>query len=381
MRILGIERNNFATNHYRVVQPLRKLQQHRLAETSTFHIDDLKTRLEQITELVIGADVILTYSPSNEDWLGFMKLCRKHGKLVVADYDDDPFNVSPWNPAYQHVGMQEVAYEWPDGTRDLLWSEDMVGAKGEPGFFDVERNLRTRDLFAVNFKRADLVTTTTDILAETLRAFNPRVGILPNLIDLEDYVRLDVNRRGRVRIGWQGGSSHYEDLWVMLDSLRRLLEKYPHVTFVYLGDLRLAGVLRPLPPAQVEIHRWVSHAAYSYKLATLCLDIGLCPLVDTVFNMNKSAIKWMEYSAVGAATIASGITPYRQVIEHDQTGLLAGDDAWFMAMESLVLDEKRRRKLADNAYDAVESSHNSDTKAHLWVEAYEQLLKQPLMVS
>lgn len=380
MRVLGVERNAFATNHYRVVQPLRKLHQHGLASTSTFHRDDLARNLERVTELLVGADLVHIYSPSDEDWLTLIRQCRKLGKLVVADFDDDPFNVSPWNPAYQHIGVEEVAYEWPDGSREMLWAEDMVSHRGEPGVFNIERNLRTRDLFAVNFKRADLITTTTDLLAERLRQFNPNVAVAPNLIDLAEYPRLDLNRRG-VRIGWQGGSSHYEDLWVMLEPLQRVLEKYPHATFVYLGDLRLAGLFKCLPSAQVELHGWVNHAAYSYKLATLALDIGLCPLADNAFNRNKSAIKWMEYSAGGAATVASAMPPYAPVITDGETGLLVPGDGWFMALETLVLNADLRRRLAGNAYDVVAAQHNADAQVGFWASVYDRLLRQPLAVA
>lgn len=379
MRILGVERSGYATNHYRVFQPLYKMLENKLADVSTFKVEDYVLHQEKVVNLVLGADVILTYAPSNEDWLNFIKMCRKNGKTVVADFDDDPFNVSPWNPSYRTSGIQEVAYTWPDGTVDMLWSEDMIDSTGKTNFFNIEDNIRARDLFAVNFKKADLVTTTTDILAESLRKVNPNVAVLPNLVDFSAYPVCELVKK-EIRIGWQGGSSHYEDLWIIVEPMRQILEKYPNVKFIYWGDMRMAGVFKKFPQDRVEFHPWVSYVAYPYKLATVNLDIGLCPLSDNVFNRNKSAIKYFEYSVVGASTIATDIPPYSMAITSGRDGILVNNEDWFMAIENLVLDKSRRIALAKGAYENIYENHNADKKAYLWAEAYSKLLKQPIEV-
>ena len=86
----------------------------------------------------------------------------------------------------------------------------------------------------------------------------------------------------------------------------------------------------------------------------------------------------MEYSIVCAATIASDNTPYSPVIKHGETGLLVKDNQWVEAMDMLIKDVKKRRQLAIKAYEDIYENHNADKKAHLWVEAYDKILKKEL---
>lgn len=373
MRIVAIERDTTSCNQYRILGPMVQLKEQGLAEVITMP-EDATMLTEASLQTVLAADIILVPRPSTEEWFEFIKVCRKYGKLIVSDYDDDPFNTSPFNPYYRFVGVKEVMYQWPDGTKEWMWQDGMKDKKGNPGFFNLEANIQRRDLFFLNFKKSDLVTCTTKILQETLKKMNPNTEVLPNLIDLDLYYKLDCHKK-EVRICWQGGSSHYEDLWMVHKSIKRILAKYPNTKFIYFGDYQFRGMFSDCNKNQIELVDWVHNNAYHYKLACLNIDIGLCPIVDNVFNRNKSSIKWMEYSAVGAATIASNIPPYSVTLESEKTGLLVNDDDWFDAIERLVLDAQLRKKLADQAYDEVVQNHSASKFAYLWRDCYDRLLK------
>jgi glycosyltransferase involved in cell wall biosynthesis len=127
----------------------------------------------------------------------------------------------------------------------------------------------------------------------------------------------------------------------------------------------------------MEYQSWISHDVYPWKLTILNLDIGLCPVMDNPFNRTKSAIKWMEYSMIGMATVASDIPPYSPVISNEQTAMLCKEnhDSWFDAIEKLVIDKQFRNKMAKTAFSEVILEHNIDSKARLWVEAYEKILR------
>jgi len=375
MRLMGIERDQSACNYYRILLPLYTLDKLNLAEVNIIKEEQLGG--ENAINTALLSDVIVFQRPATESWFNFIKTCRKYGKIIVSDYDDDPLNTSPLNPSYQYTGTEEVRWSWPDGTTEALWSEGMVSAKGNK-IFDIERNIRNRDMFRLNFKKSDMITCTTDNLREAFLKINPNVSVLPNCIDKDFFPEpLEVVKRD-VRIGWQGGASHYEDLYMVKDAIVQVLRENPNVKFIYFGDMRFQGLFKDAPPSQIEWHSWVSHSSYPYKLALMNWDIGLCPLVDNEFNRNKSAIKWMEYSMVNCATIASNIPPYATVITPTQDGLLVPDDKWKDAMEELIKDSVLRNKLASNAKENVLSNHNIETKAHLWLEAYKKLLKPEL---
>lgn len=371
MRVLGIERDDTACNHYRILQPLMKLREHKLCDALTISEIDIAHRVEYANQRVMESDLIVFQRPANEDWLKFVKVAQKAGKIIVADYDDDPFSISPLNPTYKWCGTEEVVMQWPDGKTDMLWKDGVDG-------FDIERNITHRDLFKANFRKADLVTVTTPILQAALLPINKNTIVLPNVIDTSMYMKVEMVKKN-IRILWQGGSSHYEDLYMVSDAMVRILKKYPNVTFVYFGDIRFQGLFKDAPQNQIEYYPWVGHKVYPYALTLLNCDIGLCPIVDNQFNRRKSSIKWMEYSMVGIATIASNLPPYNVDIKHEITGLLVKDDEWFKAIKELITTSKARTLLAQNAYDEVLRNHNADTKAYLWKEAYEKLLKTELV--
>jgi len=370
VKVMGIERDSTACCHYRIIQPLYKLKEHNLAEILTIQERDFGN-IEYAMERIMPADVLVFPRPADEGWLNLIKSCRKAGKIIVCDYDDDPFNTSPLSPAYRFLGTEEMTMQWPDGTRDEVWEDGQYG-------FNIEDNIKHRDLFRLSFKKADLVTATTDILQESFKKINSNVAVLPNLVDFDMYPKCDFVKK-EIRIGWQGGSSHYEDIYSIINPLREILSKHDNVKFVYAGDMRFGGLLNKLPKDKLEIHHWVPFQVYPYKVVTLNLDIGLCPLVDNVFNRNKSACKWMEYSTIGAATIASDIPPYSPVIRNNETGLLVKDN-WVEAIEELIVNKEKRIKLVKNAYDDVYENHNADKKAYLWHDAYEKAIKAEIKV-
>jgi len=369
MRILGFEKSGGANCHYRLLQPLYKLQEQGMTNILTVRSEQI-IDLEFVTEKILEAEIIVFQCPFGNEWLNLIRVARKHGKIWVLDYDDDPFNVSPFNPAYKHFGTEEVRYKFEDGKDVPLW-EDQV-----KGFF-IERNITRRDIFKAAIKNADMVTMTTEVLRKRFEPLNKNAVVLPNLMDFDLYPKCDFVKK-EVRIGWQGGSSHYEDLYMIHGVIRKIIEKFPSVKFVFWGDMRFWGLFKGISKDRIEWHHWVAHNAYPYKMATLNLDIGLCPIVDNEFNRNKSAIKYFEYTAIGTPTIASNIPPYTPVIASGKDGLLANNDndSWYKAIAELVASRKRREIMAKNAYDNVYENYNINRKIHLWKDAYEGLLKK-----
>ena len=52
-------------------------------------------------------------------------------------------------------------------------------------------------------------------------------------------------------------------------------------------------------------------------------DVGLAPLADTAFNRCKSAIKTLDYAALGLAVVASDVAAYRGSLADGPGGMLA----------------------------------------------------------
>lgn len=371
MRVLGVERDNTACNLYRVLQPLAKLTENDQADCITIQDRDLHT--EEAVDKVLGADIIVFQRPADDKWLHFINLCRKNGKIIVLDYDDDPFNTSPLNPYYKFVGTKEYHYKWPNGQTDMIWAD------GEDGF-DIERNITRNDMFRTCFRSVDMVTTTTDILRESFLKLNKNVKVLPNLIDFHLYRKYKmVKSDDEVRIGYQCGASHYEDLYLIKDVIMEVLEKNKNAKFVYFGDIRFKNLFQDIPRSRIEFGDWVQNTAYPYVLALMNIDIGLCPLVDNEFNRNKSCIKFLDYSTQNCPTVASNIPPYSPVIKDGETGYLVNSHKeWVDRLSALCQDHELRRSMGKKAFEFSYEEYNADKKSHLWLEAYESLVKKPV---
>lgn len=105
-------------------------------------------------------------------------------------------------------------------------------------------------------------------------------------------------------------------------------------------------------------------------------DIGLAPGVDTPFFHSKTNNKYREFGGCGIAGIYSNFPPYSNCVTHEDTGLLVGSstEEWASAIERLVLDEKLRSHIADNAAEDVFSRYSFESAVESWRECF-RLLK------
>lgn len=91
---------------------------------------------------------------------------------------------------------------------------------------------------------------------------------------------------------------------------------------------------------------------------------------------HNSVIKAMEYGASGAAVVATSAL-YRQIITHNDTGLIANTaDEWAAGLSTLVEDAQYRGVLARRLRRRVVEDYNLQTGAHKWVDAFAWLLEQ-----
>lgn len=169
----------------------------------------------------------------------------------------------------------------------------------------------------------------------------------------------------KIIIGYTGSNSHYDDLKMVFPAIARIMDKYPNVYFESVGavgkeNIDLFTVFSDDAKTRCDIlpSTW-TFKEYPEYLSTLKWDIGIAPLVDSAFTRCKSPIKFFEYSMYKIPTIASKVYPYdvpsfeREVIRHDETGILCKPSEWFDALEELILDEDKRKTLGQNAYNHV----------------------------
>jgi glycosyltransferase involved in cell wall biosynthesis len=239
--------------------------------------------------------------------------------------------------------------------------------------YDIERNKRMLAMKIKHIKAAHAVTCTTEALAAKLRTLNDNVYVLPNAIDFTLYEAQPKLERD-VRIGYMYSGSHLGDWLDILPALREFVNKTPFVKLVLMGD---KPTLQGFELNKVEYHPYVSimdgyHKAYN----ALRCDIMLMPLFDDTFNACKSPLKFLEASAVKAASLAPRIV-YQDYITDGETGLLYGTGKEFQEKLGLLVRDKQLRKtLADNAHTYTHTNYSIEKVTPMYYEAFKKIIEK-----
>jgi glycosyltransferase involved in cell wall biosynthesis/uncharacterized coiled-coil protein SlyX len=226
---------------------------------------------------------------------------------------------------------------------------------------------------------ADLLTVATQPLRENLLRYNPSIEVIPNYLDdtlwqLKEPPILEDTAKPLV-IGYMGGHSHTPDLRLVLPALIEIANKYP-------GRIRFHfwGIEPPAELAPYSRVDWLPRPSKRYDefaafFQQQAMDIAIAPLGDNLFNSCKSAIKFFEYSAVGAPGVYSRVTPYIDIIEDEMDGVLAATtEEWVEALSKLIEDPALRSNLIQNAQSKIKRSWLLSEHLEDRLRVYEQFL-------
>jgi glycosyltransferase involved in cell wall biosynthesis len=207
---------------------------------------------------------------------------------------------------------------------------------------------------------AAIVSVSTPALAASLAPVRRDAVVVPNGLDERLWAGLPDGvapgrrtRGGPVRLLCMGSATHDADFALIEPALARLVD-----TFGYRVEIDVLGVSTrtdmpdwvtrpPMPPNATATYPgfvdWITQQEG--------WDVGLAPLADTAFNRCKSAIKTLDYAALGLAVVASDVAAYRGSLADGAGGMLAANrpDAWYAVLSKLVRDAELRRGLARGA--------------------------------
>jgi len=376
MKICIFRASDGACDYYRTMLPVytagrNKELQHRELWISNLLVNMTTEKKKFIEAMTSDIYFLQRISGSKliEKLRSFTQDSNIDAKLVM-DYDDDVFNVSPLSNHYVDYGTEEIKiqnngkiiHEWKDGEN-----------------INIKENQNRIEEIKKSISMVDLITTTNDHLANVFREFNPNVKVLPNCVDVNSWKRLDIRRKNpdEIRICWAGGHSHWEDLYLIRNSLIEIANKYPNVKILMVGYMP-HSMEKDFRPGQFEFHPWVDTPAHPYRLAALDIDIAIIPVKDSIFNRSKSTIKWVEFSSLEIPCITSYVPPYDVIQEADEInkGIFVtnnDEDCWIKGMELLINDSRLRKEIGTNARQFVEKNYDINTQYHQWVNAFKEV--------
>jgi glycosyltransferase involved in cell wall biosynthesis len=221
---------------------------------------------------------------------------------------------------------------------------------------------------------ADWIVTSTSQLRSALLPLNPNIQVLPNYLDDRLWPLAPPTEKETeepVTIGYMGGQSHAPDLEMLLPVLRRVLDAFPRRV-----TMRFWGIAPPAELGEDPSVEWVpleilDYPEFARYFSAQTCDIAVAPLVDHPFNRAKSAIKFLEYSALGWPGVYSQLDPYEGLVVSGENGFLAcTEQEWFESLSRLITDRALRVQIASNAQQTVRQNWLLTRHAHEWPDIY-----------
>jgi len=211
-------------------------------------------------------------------------------------------------------------------------------------------------------RRADLVVTTSERLAEARRLWNPRTVWVPNGADVEHFGRPvdqpapELEPLGRPLIGFIGGLSQ----WIDVELLATLALARPDWSLVLIGPpgggIDLAR-LRRLP----NVHLLGPRPYASLPSYLAAFDVALIPFTRDPVTAAADPIKVYEYLAAGVPVVATDLPALRRL---GHVVRLAESAAAFVAQVEAALRAGRQAGRAERQAEAAR---------HSWASRFERL--------
>lgn len=361
LKICGYGQDRGACTQLRIVGPLNKVENLKLGSVEIITAGD-----GQAQDKVQRADVIMMGRAASDMVGNMIDVMHRYGKYVVYDLDDNMFGVGPFSPHYKDFGIMPVNMDHPDMGSVPMW----VDGAGE---FNVARNRKLRQSFIDIMRKTDCMTVTTPPLQKLYSRFHDNVVIVPNAIDFGLWKKPDVTHNsGKVRVLYTGAANHREDWMFVKTVLEDLQKKYDNWTLVFIG-MDWHNYQTTIDKSRVEYHGWSDIDAYPFLMKSLCCDIGIAPISKSEFNDCRSSIKWLEYSALKMATVATDYGPYTRDCKDGDTALLVKEkDEWFGALSKLLEDETARKGLGERAYRHAKARYDLDVMVDTWMDVFNQ---------
>lgn len=336
LRMLLVANNDIATLQISFMKPLRALIDAGLAEVLFITEKQLRTEekrkrpgaqlwfQQHIDDFRPDIAVFCRYSGLLSDWA--LNYLREHGVATIFHIDDDLLNVP--------ISIGEVKYR--------------------------EHNKPER-LGAIDYliKNTDLVYCSTKKLQNRLQQIGYDRRYTYGNVYCSTKVINEAELRPTLKVGYMG-FGHAEDLALVVPTLVQFMQERPEIKFELFGTMPMPAELEQfgsrvsLAPPVRDYHAFLEY------FATFGWDIGICPLQRDVFNEVKANTKWVEYSAVGAAVIATSGMVYDNCCS-DGCGILADDDAqWLAAFRRLADDPQYRFDLVRNAQARLRREYTID---------------------
>jgi glycosyltransferase involved in cell wall biosynthesis len=404
IRILAIPSDKFGVGKFRIMDPFVFISD---KHSDDIHVD-ISYNVEDNDEVFLNYDIVIFHTfihqTNHDNNIQRIKWLKSKGILTIMDIDD-------------------------------LWFVD----QRHPMYYAIKNN-KIGEMKIEMLREVDYVSTTTSIFAKTIkdRLNINNVAVFPNAVNEEELQFQNTPiKSDKIRFGWLGGSSHLYDLELMQNGISTIHNSFKDkVQFVLCGfDLR--GTVteihpetkeqrnRPIQPMETVWYKYEQFFTDNYKVLNSeyrsyletfvetpyndenepyrrkwtknintyatnynTFDVSLAPLVDSMFNANKSQLKVIEAGFFKKAIIASDVDPFTiDLISAVDEGkfndkgnaLLVGSKKnhkdWAKHMKRLVENPNMIEDLGNRLYETVKDTYSLKKVCKDRVEFFKSIIK------
>ena len=302
----------------------------------------MTTKLEWDSTFVYQFVFDLNLILRTTSWLRFQRQCTENQFTCISEYKKF---------INQHKSPTKLMYELDDLVHGIEPHNILA--------YQFYTPIRRQNVVNI-MKMCDKVTFSTQFLKDF---YQQNFGInhshvipnfLPKFLWNPDFSKSKRPNKTKPVVCWGGSSSHVGpggDLEFLLPMVEATMDEF---------EWLFIGVLPPIFAEQVGNRQkiaskyegklsfipWAHFWEYATMMQTVKADICIAPITDSVFNLAKSDLKYLEYCAMNIPAICSTIGnkkgPYDLV---GCTNLVENDaDAWYQAIKNLLGDENRKAK-------------------------------------
>lgn len=271
-------------------------------------------------------------------------------------------------------GMAEQVRLWrEDGRRVIVDLDDC--------FDTVSVNHRIHGRYTTEYlhaacKAASVVTCTTLAIAERYgygHGVVLRNRVSASMLDIERRSRaVLINYEGQrverddVWVGWYGSlGSHPDDPAAAGLGVGKALNPVDGAEFVFVGPPSDGPKLQALFGLEREVITPGFQSMFGLHQLIAEMDIGIVPLDNSPFNDAKSALKGLEFAAMGVPVIASPTPEYRLMAQAGACTTAATPGDWWGFLQDLIRYPTLRAELAANG-KAWAAAHTYEEHAGDW---------------
>lgn len=311
MKILAICDSVSGVEYHRIIKPLQRMQYNYLDEIQVFIASNIaKNGLPPLTDfdLVIFNRYLYDY---HKPLLEYM---AKNNVPFIVDIDDH------WKLPKHHPA------------------------------FDFYRETKAKDSIIEAMRYANVVTCTNENLAREIRAINPKVRILPNVLDTTDEQwNQPVVKSDKFRFLYAAGFTHYNDILLMSYAISKICKEYGNAVEFIFGGYNRDEKGNPIQHIETMLKRFNNNeyvmkpqikviqaqvqAIYGAMYAQA--DCVLAPLEATEYNSYKSDLKILEAAAYGLPILCSNVEPFSNS-DCKATLVENTPDSWYEAMVAAI---------------------------------------------